>query len=72
MITLKIGNEERRNGNIEEKWIAQQIRKRREDGNPICVQAVINHGVPAQEVVGVAANPIAKNRSFLIYGTKEA
>lgn len=44
MITLRIGNEERTNGNIEERWIAQQIRKRKEDGIPICVQAVIIKG----------------------------
>lgn len=44
MIRLKIGSEERTNGDIEERWIAQQIRKRRKDGTPICVRAKINKG----------------------------
>lgn len=44
MITLKIGNAERKGSDIEERWIAQQIRKRREDGQPICIKMVINIG----------------------------
>lgn len=44
MIRLKIGTEERTNGDIEERWIARQIRKRKEDGTPICVQAKIKKG----------------------------
>lgn len=81
MISLKIGSVERKDGNIEERWIAQQIRKRREDGNPICVQAVIHHCdvniVPTSAACKgtgavVGASPIGKNRSFLDYGTKEA
>lgn len=44
MIRLKIGSEERTNGNIKERWIAQQIRKRRADGTLVCVQAKINKG----------------------------
>lgn len=45
MITLKIGNEERKGGNIEERWITRQIRKRKKDGTPICVQANIKKGI---------------------------
>lgn len=44
MITLSIGSEERKDGNITERWIAQQIRKRKEDGTPICVQMSISKG----------------------------
>lgn len=44
MITLKIGNEERKGSDIEERWIAQQIRKRREDSQPICIKMTINIG----------------------------
>lgn len=44
MITLRIGTEQRKNGNVEERWIAQQIRKRRNDGQPICVKAIIDEG----------------------------
>ena len=42
MITIKIGSEERSNGNIEKRWIAQQLRKR--NGQPVCVKLVIREG----------------------------
>lgn len=42
MIVLKIGNEERRNGNIEKRWIAQQLNKR--NGRPVCIELVIRQG----------------------------
>lgn len=42
MITIKIGTEERRGIAIKTRWIAEQIRKRRDDGHKICVKAVIN------------------------------
>lgn len=42
MISLKIGNEERRNGNIEKRWIAQQLNKR--NGQPVCIELVIREG----------------------------
>ena len=42
MISLKIGNEERTNENIEERWIAQQIRKR--NGQPVCIKLIIREG----------------------------
>ena len=42
MISLKIGNEERRNGNIEERWVAQQFRKR--NGQSVCVKMIIREG----------------------------
>lgn len=44
MITLKIGSEERKGSDIKERWIAQQIRKRRADDYSICIKAVINIG----------------------------
>lgn len=42
MITLKNGSEERTNGNIKERWIAQQIRKR--NGKPVCIKSIIREG----------------------------
>lgn len=41
MISLKIGNEERRNGDIKERWIAQQLRKR---NDAVCIELVIREG----------------------------
>ena len=42
MISLKIGNEERQNGNIEKRWIAHQIQKRKHQ--PVCIRLVIREG----------------------------
>lgn len=42
MVSLKIGNEERRNDNIEERWIAQQLRKR--NGQSVCIKLIIREG----------------------------
>ena len=42
MISLKIGSEQRTNGDIEERWIAQQIRKR--NGKPVCIKFIIREG----------------------------
>lgn len=44
MIILKIGNEERRNGDIDERWMAQQFRKRKVAGIPFCTRVIINQG----------------------------
>lgn len=44
MISLKIGSSERRNKEITERWISQQLRKRRKANQPICVQLKINAG----------------------------
>jgi len=41
MITLKIGEEEREIGAIDEQWIAQQINQRREAGENVCVRVTI-------------------------------
>ena len=78
MITLKIGTEERTNGNIKERWIAQQIRKRRKDGVPIRVRVNIKKGTVNINLSsaacsgsggsGVEANPTGKNRGSLNCG----
>jgi hypothetical protein len=37
MITLQIGTAERRDGDIEKRWIQDQVNSRRKNGEPICV-----------------------------------
>lgn len=44
MITVRIGTEERKDAAIKERWIAQQIRKRRKDEQPVCIQIIIHEG----------------------------
>lgn len=41
MIAPKIGNEERRNGDIKERWIAQQLRIR---NDAVCIELIIREG----------------------------
>lgn len=38
MITLQIGTAERRDGDIEKRWIQDQVNSRRKNGEPICVK----------------------------------
>ena len=42
MITIRIGNDERRYEELSEQWITQQINRRREDNVPPCVIVSIN------------------------------
>lgn len=57
MISLKIGNEERRNENIEERWIAHQLNKR--EKQPVCVKLVIREGdVKARFTSGACSKSI--------------
>lgn len=44
MITLKIGNNERSDGNINAQWIQEQINARRKAGEKICVFFNVNCG----------------------------
>ena len=44
MITLKIGTSERRNGDINARWIQEQINARRKEGKKICVFFNVNWG----------------------------
>lgn len=44
MITLKIGTSERRDGNIDAKWIQDQVNSRKRAGEPICVKFHIDGG----------------------------
>lgn len=37
MITIRVGNDERRYEDLSEQWITQQINRRREDNVPPCV-----------------------------------
>jgi len=37
MITIQIGNEERELGKAEDSWIAEQIDKRRKNGESVCI-----------------------------------
>lgn len=41
MVKIKIGGEERNIENVEANWINQQINRRREDGQQVCVQVRI-------------------------------
>jgi len=55
MVSLKIGNEERRNGDIKERWIAQQLRKR---NDAVCIELVIREGdVNARFQSGACSSP---------------
>lgn len=42
MISLKIGSSERQNEEITERWISQQLRRRRNANQPICVELKIH------------------------------
>ena len=45
MITVKIGTDERdMTEGIDEQWINQQIARRREDGEQVCVRITIHEG----------------------------
>ena len=37
MITIKIGAAERRDGDIDARWIKDRVNKRRKEGGKICV-----------------------------------
>lgn len=38
MITIKIGTNERRNGDINKRWIQDQVNSRKQSDEPICVR----------------------------------
>lgn len=42
MITIRIGNETKNYSDATESWIAQQVNRRRQDGQNICVDILIN------------------------------
>ncbi|MBT4482821.1 MAG: hypothetical protein HOC71_03985 [Candidatus Latescibacteria bacterium] len=44
MIKIRIGDEEREIGSIDEHWINQQINRRRADGLIVCVRVSIHEG----------------------------
>ena len=44
MITIKIGNNERRDGDINARWIQVQVNARRKAGEKICVYFKVNCG----------------------------
>lgn len=44
MITIKIGTAERRGGDINARWITDQVNARRKEGKKICVLFKINCG----------------------------
>lgn len=44
MITLQIGTSERRDGNINKRWIQDQVNSRRKSGEPICIKFHIQCG----------------------------
>lgn len=44
MITVRIGINERDLHKASESWINQQINRRREDGQSVCVQVIIREG----------------------------
>lgn len=44
MIKIKIGNNTRNFTNADEKWINQQINRRRQDGVTPCVRVIIKEG----------------------------
>ncbi|MBW1741562.1 MAG: hypothetical protein JRJ42_10595 [Deltaproteobacteria bacterium] len=44
MVTIRIGISERDLRSARESWINQQINRRREDGQSVCVQVIIREG----------------------------
>jgi len=44
MILIKIGDEERQFEAADERWITEQVNRRRIDGVPACVRIVIRQG----------------------------
>lgn len=57
MVSLKIGNEERRNGDIKERWIAQQLRKRNDN---VCIELIIRESdVNARFQSGACSSPVS-------------
>lgn len=44
MIRIRIGDAERELANAAENWINQQINRRREDGQTVCVKVSIHEG----------------------------
>ena len=42
MVSIRIGNSERKFDSIDSDWINQQINNRRRAGEPVCVQILIN------------------------------
>lgn len=44
MYTVYIGEEERREEEVRESWINQQINRRRHDGEAVCVRVSIDDG----------------------------
>ncbi len=44
MITIKIGTAERRDGDIDARWITEQVNARRKEGKKFCVFFKVNCG----------------------------
>ena len=45
MIEIQIGQIKRKENEIDELWINEQVNKRRADGVPICVRIIIKEGI---------------------------
>jgi len=44
MIKIRIGEEEKVLGSVDESWINQQINRRRADGLTVCVRVIVKEG----------------------------
>ncbi len=44
MVTITIGDSERNRDEADESWINQQINRRRQEGQPVCLQVHIKDG----------------------------
>ena len=44
MIKIRIGEEEKVLGSVDESWISQQINRRRADGLTVCVRVIVKEG----------------------------
>ena len=58
MITIKIGSSQREFsiGDIDERWIAQQVARQKKDG-PVCVRIIIRAGVGIDMELATAGCP---------------
>ena len=44
MIKIRIANEERQIETADVQWVSQQVNRRREEGQPVCVRVIIHEG----------------------------
>ncbi len=59
MITVRIGDSERELHSANESWIIEQISRRREDGQSVCVRVIISEGLDINIILSTPGCPNA-------------